>query len=499
MNFLNLNLAGSANDDTEESHHRKLGYKELAEQIIAAIENGTLTPQSILPPSRVLSEQLGVSRDTVFRCYKHLQSLHYVEAHGTRGLFVRDIKNRRSRNMEKLDDADVSTVKNRLSSYGKSMLDSLEPHSIAPDFPALNFGAVPPACLPVRRWRELMRSHAQLASVRNLKYDLEVLGRQELRAALAGYLGRSKGIDCSAAEIAVFNISFSAYSLLGRLILNPGDAIAMEEPGFGGIKNVAAYLGIDILPVPLDSEGISIDALEQAGRKLKLVYVTPNHQEPTGISMSQARRKQLLDWAERNDAWILEDDYDGFFHYGKEPPPTLTSLDQNGRVIYFGSFWELLYPLSTLGFLVVPPGLMPALTKSKILTEGIVDSISQVALAEMLDSGFLQKHSRKLERQFAPKRTTLAYELKRAFGDRIKIMKQSGGLTWFVEFSDWSDEQIRMAARASNFRLLSAEYYYTERPKAGQYVVYFPGLGNDAEIKKMVDRFHLILAGSSLP
>lgn len=487
MNFLALKL-----------QDQKIGYKQLAQLIIEAIEGGTLASQSLLPPSRILADQLGVSRDTVYRCYKHLQHLAYIEARGTKGMFVRggSLSKATRQSLEKEAAAaalvQARRLQSRLSNYGVGMLENTEPHSIAPDFPAIQFGAVPANCLPVRRWRELLQAQAQTASVRNLKYDMEVLGRIELREALAAYVGRSKGITCAAADIAVFNISFSAYSLICRLILNAGDTIAIEEPGFGGIKNVAGYLGLDVFSVPLDEEGLSVKALEQSGKKIKLVYVTPDHQEPTGITMTPGRRRQLLDWAETNDAWLLEDDYDGFFHYGKQPPPNLKLQDQNQRVIYFGTFWQLLYPLATVCFLVLPESFVPILTKSKIQTEGITETMLQLALAEMLQSGFLQKHARKIERGFALKRSSVIHQLKRVFGPRIQINKQNGGLTCFVEFNGWSDGQITKAAKQAGFALLPATYYYSGRGGAGQYVIYFPGFA-EGEIKGLVEAFRAAL------
>jgi GntR family transcriptional regulator/MocR family aminotransferase len=464
------------------------GYKNLAQALVKAIETGQLSANTPLPPSRVLADNVGVSRDTVIRCYKHLQSLGYLETRGTSGTYVRQIGIPKP-GIDADEPVEHQIVEKDLSLFAQKLTSSIQPHAMAPEFAVLNFGSVPPHSLPIRRWRELMQTRSQPASTRNLKYEMEVLGRAELRQALSGYVNRAKGLTTSPSDIAVFNISFTAFSLICRLLLNTGDTIAIEEPGFGGIKNAAAYHDLKVFPLPVDEEGAIVDALERAEVAPKLVYVTSNHHDPTGRTMSLARRKQLVDWAQRTGAWILDDDYDGFFHYGKTLPTPLKSLDKGDRVLYFGTFWQLLYPLTTVGFLVVPKKLMPILWKAKIQTEGITETMPQLALADMLDSGFLQKHARKIETSFATKRRALIFELKKTFGQKIAIEQQSGGITCMVTFKIWHTEQLLQAAKEATLPLLGTSPNYIGACPDGECLIYFPGLGTEAEIKTMVQTF----------
>jgi GntR family transcriptional regulator/MocR family aminotransferase len=468
------------------------GYKNLAQALVKAIETGQLSANTPLPPSRVLADNVGVSRDTVIRCYKHLQSLGYLETRGTSGTFVRQI-GLPSSGVDAEEPVEQKIDEKDLSIYAQKLASSIKPHAMAPEFAVLNFGSVPPHSLPIRRWRELMQTRSQPASTRSLQYEMEVLGRAELRQALSGYVNRAKGLTTSPSDIAVFNISFTAFSLICRLLLNTGDTIAIEDPGFGGIKNSAEYHDLKVLPLPVDEEGAVIDALERAEVVPKLVYVTSNHHDPTGRTMSLARRKQLLDWAHRNNAWILDDDYDGFFNYGKTLPTPLKSLDKDDRVLYFGTFWQLLYPLTTVGFLIVPKKLMPVLWKAKIQTEGITETMPQLALADMLDSGFLQKHARKVESSFATKRRALIFELKKTFGQKIAIDQQSGGITCMVTFKNWSTEQLLKASREASLPLLATTQNYISTSVDGECLIYFPGLGTEAEIKAMVQTFARVL------
>ena len=488
--------------------NRKPGYRELALMIQAAIEDGRLPGGTSLPPTRLMAENLGISRDTVVRCYKHLQSLAYVEPSATRGTLVRTFTqgfttgskgNSAGGVADHAGDNFVQKNINptRLSAYA-ARLTVEDAHAISPDFPALNYGSVPPHALPIRRWRELVQTHSHPAAVRHLRYDMEVLGRGELRKALSNYVNRVKEIACTPDEITVFNISFTSFSLICRLLLNPGDLIAIEEPGFGGIKNVASYHGFEVYPVPLDEDGLVVETLDKSARPIKLIYVSPDHQEPTGKTMPIDRRKQLIAWAQKNGAWIIEDDYDGFFHYGQHLPPSLKSLDNGEHVIYFGSFWQLLYPLTTVCFVVLPAKLMPIVGKSKIETEGMTEAMLQLALADMIESGYLQKHARKLERAFAVKVRTLMFLLKQAFGKDIQVATHSAGLTLMLQFNGWPDGAISEASKTAHLPMMSTAYYYHGKGTPGEFLLYFPGLGDEREIKLAVEVFAAALMASKV-
>lgn len=483
---------------------RKLGYRVIAGFIIDAIERRQLSDRSPLPTTRELAQMLGVSRDTIVRCYRYLQSLSYIETRGTQGTFVRlpsslpAVDAAESSDPFEIDAGETNAggsgasvaASPTVSRYGMAILDSSEPYAIAPDFPSLNFGGLPAHCLPLKRWREHMQERVRQASVRSLRYDKEVMGRDELRQTLSSYLNRSKGLKCRPSDVVIFNVTFYAHSLLCRLLLDPGDVLAVEEPGFNGIKNLALFEGFEIFPVPLDSDGLSVEALSRSPKPVRLIYTMPNHQEPTGLTMPLSRRKQLLAWAEKNNAWIIEDEFDSYFRYGKPELPSLKSLDRSGRVIYFGTFWQILYPLTTLCFMVPPPAILPLLGKSKVQTEGITEPTVQLAVSDLVETGFLQRHIRKLERQFGEKRRSLMYELKRVFGESVRVSRYTGGTTVLVSFSDWTEEIITKTAAAAGLPLLATRYFYV-RPDypLREFVVYFPGFADDREVRRVIEAF----------
>jgi GntR family transcriptional regulator/MocR family aminotransferase len=428
------------------------GYAELSRAIIDAVSSGRLPARSLLPPSRVLAASIGVSRDTVFRCYKHLKSLGWIETRSTGGTYVTGAPE------IKYVTKDLTPDTVRLSEYGRRLLNDSAEKFFAPE-PVIH-GAVPSQSLPTRRWKLAAQRASERLSNYSLMYEEAVLGRPELRSAVSAHLNRSTGIPCAFDEVAIFNVSFNALALICRLFLEPGDVIATEEPGYGGVRDVAAYLGLELLPVTLDAEGLSIEALEQSNKKIKLVYVTPNHQEPSGLTMSFARRKRLLAWAQRNKAFVIEDDYEGFFHYGAKLPPSLKSMDTQDNVIYLGSFWQVLYPITTLCYAVVPVSFMGVLQSAKRNTCSLTENLAQLAVAEMLDDGFLQKHVRKLEANFGEKRRTLIYELKRVFGARVSIPSQTGGLNMMVRFLNAKDQVILQGGLKANLPIASTETFY---------------------------------------
>lgn len=468
---------------------RKPGYRELADAVIKAIENGQLPADTLLPPSRVLAEHAGVSRDTVLQCYRYLQSHGFVESDSTRGTFVSAIAARVKR-----DSGQQDVIESRLSGYGRTMTGNSRLHSITPELLAFNHGAVPKEYLPLRKWRGLSQARFKPVSFSNLDSQMLPMGREELRQAISSFLARAKGLACKSEQVAIFDISFSAIALLCRLLLNAGETMAVEEPGFGVVKNVANFLGIELAPIPVDEEGLVVAELDKAKGKIKLVYVTSSHQEPTGRTLTLERRRQLLAWAKKNDCWIVEDDYDGFLHYGQKTPPSLKFLDTNDNVIYLSTFWQLLYPISTICFVVVPLWLVPILERSKIQVKGLTDAMNQLVLADILDQGYLQMHTRKVEKALTLKRRAFYFELKKALGRSVEIESQSGGVTCLVQFKDLDDAAIIAAAEESGLPLLSTAGQYLGEPCAGEFLAYFAGLSSrEEEIRGVVASFARIL------
>ena len=228
------------------------------------------------------------------------------------------------------------------------------------------YGAIAARDFPALAWRRAYL--AALLSPPSRLYYAPPEGDAALRRALQGYLGRARGLRCDAEQIVIVHGSQQAIDLCARVLLDPDDAFVFEDPGYLMARRCFEATGARLLPVPVDAHGLDTDRLPRDGR-IRLAYVTPSHQFPLGGTLPIARRQALLQWARRQRAWVVEDDYDGEFRYGQRPIDALQSIDTEGRVIYVGTFSKALSPQMRLGYLVLPPALVPAFRQAKRLTD----------------------------------------------------------------------------------------------------------------------------------
>ena len=271
-------------------------YKVLAGELIKCIESGRLISGQTLPPSRELAESLGVSRYTVTRSYDELNAAGYVESRSTSGIFVRSGVRKAAAKAAAANASDVEPLSAELVSRYSARLLAFENLQPNPEYlREINFGAPPADLLPKRTWRQLLQKNLELDLT--LLFQPDVVGRIELREALAYYFLRHKGIECPVDRVAVFSQSQNALNVIFRILFNEGDGIALEEPGFGGVRNIAVAQGMSLHAVPTDEEGLVTDALWNLPQSVRGVYVTPAHQDPCGAVMSLRRRQALIAWA----------------------------------------------------------------------------------------------------------------------------------------------------------------------------------------------------------
>jgi GntR family transcriptional regulator/MocR family aminotransferase len=297
-------------------------------------------------------------------------------------------------------------------------------------------------------------------------------------------------MPCQAEDVAVFSQSQNALNLLVRLLTNPGDSVVVEEPGFGGIRNIAEAFGLKLLPVPVDADGININALKVNEEKISLIYVTPAHHDPTGSVMSLPRRQALLRFAEQHKAWIIEDDYDSNFNHAKRAQPALKALEPEGNVIYLSTFWKLLYPLSAVGFCVLPKSLRTVFARSKALSEPYSNSLEHLALVEMLNDGYLERHIRKVQKIYSSRRRALIAAMKSNFGSFVQIPTESGAMHYLVRFTGWlaspeAELVIAQAAKDAGLSLLSSKYAYMADAHVGEFIVDFASTDEETMAKSI--------------
>ncbi len=250
-------------------------------------------------------------------------------------------------------------------------------------------------------------------------------GNWDLRAAIARHIGISRSVSGSPDDIIVTNGTQQALDIIARVLLEPGDVVAVEKPGYRPPRDLFKALGARVIGVPVDSEGLVVAALPAEAR---IVHVTPSHQFPLGMAMSLSRRRALLAWADRNNAIVVEDDYDSEFRFGGRPLEPLQTIDSTGRVVYVGTFSKTLLPALRLAFMVVPPSLREAAHKAKFVTDWHTATVAQSALAQFIDEGAFARHIRRVSRTYSERHEILTAEIKRNFSDYLDLVPSSTGL-----------------------------------------------------------------------
>ncbi|MDQ4036796.1 MAG: PLP-dependent aminotransferase family protein [Actinomycetota bacterium] len=391
---------------------------QIYRQIRAIILGGRLTRGQMLPPSRDLAKLLGVSRNTVTAAYDQLTAQGFATGRVGAGTFVSN-----ELSLRKQSSAAVRTAKLTPRSVWTDL--PVSEHTTAPgaefDFRA----GVPDASLfPYQSWRRLMSEELRGHRVRSGVYG-EPSGDPRLRAAVAGYLAVSRSITADPRDILITNGTQQAADLLARVLIEAGDCVAVEDPGYQPPRMLFESLGAEVVGVPVDSDGIVVDAIPN---RAKLVYVTPSHQYPLGVALSLRRRIALVDWAARRNAVIMEDDYDtAFADAGKALEP-LHTLDRDGRVIYVGSFSKVMLPTLRLGFLVAPPALREPLRSAKFVTDWHTALPGQLALAGFIEEGGLARHVRKMARIYRVRRDVIRTVIGEELHPWLEPISSAGGM-----------------------------------------------------------------------
>jgi GntR family transcriptional regulator/MocR family aminotransferase len=387
---------------------------QLYDQIRDAINVGRLTPGDQLLPSRQLAGQLGVSRHTVTTAYGRLAAEGYIQGRAGGGSIVAPASPRLPR-----DARLPSALRPSPRFAGWSPLYYPTPPGIRFD---LSAGEPDPAMFPIDLWRR--RVAAAIAADRRPQYG-DPAGHIALRRAIASWISRSRSVTADEDAVIITSGAQHALDLVARLLLEPGDCAVVEEPGYVPAARLLRALGADVKGVPVDDQGLIVDLLPPSAR---LIFVTPSHQFPLGVTMSMQRRRALLRWADCHDAAIIEDDYDSEFRYSDRPLEPLQRLDETGRVIYVGSFSKTLSPAVRLGFAVVPIPLATPLAALRQLIDWHPPAATQAALAGFIEDGLLDKHLQRSRRIYHQRRQIIAAALSGPLAEHLTPLPAYAGL-----------------------------------------------------------------------
>ncbi len=403
-----------------EVHVSLLGRADLAgeiyRQLRAAIIAGRLRAGDRLPPTRELARRLSVSRGTVAVAYDRLSGEGFVTSRVGAGTFVSG----RVARGEPVAHAPGGVLRPR------PIWEHI-PVSAAFASPAryeFRTGLADASRFPFQTWRRLVARELRASAVGRGEYG-DPAGHPALRAAIAAHVGVSRGVPVTARQVTVTSGTQQAFDLIARVLLMPGERVAVEDPGYAPPRRLFDSLGLDVTGVPVDEHGLVIDALPA---DVRLVYVTPSHQYPLGTVMSLPRRIALLEWADRHDAAIIEDDYDSEFRYGGRPIEPLCTLDASGRVIYVGSFSKTMLPTLRLGFIIAPSTLSGALRAAKYVTDWHTPLPTQAALAHFINEGHLARHIRKMRAIYRRRHDKIAQALAGQFARHLVSIPSAAGL-----------------------------------------------------------------------
>lgn len=423
-------------------------FRQLENQLREAIWQGLLAPGERLPSTRRLAKDLAIARNTVINAYDQLVVEGFIETTlGSGARVTHSFPLRKSPLSKTAPSNDKPSTPLTLSSRYQHALPVSSIISLEDPTPARPFRAHTPACneFPSAEWTKLMTRTLRQQPQHWLEKN-QPLGYAPLREAIASYLGASRGLSTQASQIMITAGAQQAVELLAKTYINPGDIVCFEEPGYTPAAMSFKMAGAEVITIPVDEQGIRVEVLNKTVPKAKFVYVTPSHHFPLGITMSQSRRKALLQWASESGAVILEDDYNGEYQYRGRPLATLHAMANPDQVIYLGSFSKLLFPALRLGYMVVPEACTKPLATIRWLTDRHSPPLEQAVLADFIDKGHFARHLRRMRPLYAKRQQAMLDAAQEYLVGIMTIPPLDGGLHLIGWLEDGVKESDILAA-----------------------------------------------------
>ncbi len=463
-------------------------YRQLHEGLRDAVLSGRVAPGTTLPSTRALAAELGVSRNTVLLAFDQLAAEGYLEGAARSGTRVARAFAARSRPGPAGPPPAGGMLSARGQAIARSPMPSLSrggtgPRPFRVGVPALD-------AFPLALWARLTARRWRLGPM--LDYG-DPSGFLPLREAIAEYVRAARGARCGADQVLVVGGSQQGVGLASRVLIDPGAAVWMEDPGYPGARAALLGAGAKLVPVPVDGEGLAVDMGRRLAPGASMAYVSPSHQFPLGVTMSAARRLELLRWAAQTGAWLLEDDYDSEFRYDARPLASLQGMDEDGRVMYVGTFSKTLFPALRLGYLIVPESLIDAFRAARAAADRHSPTVDQAVLADFLSGGHFTRHVRRMRRLYQERQGVLVAAIRDCLEGRLEARPSPAGMHLVAWLTPGTDDEAAAAAAASvGVEAAPLSRYSATLPPRGGLLLGWAGYA-PAAIVEGVDRLARVL------
>jgi GntR family transcriptional regulator/MocR family aminotransferase len=472
-------------------------YKQLYESYRDAIVERRLSGGQRLPSTRSLAAELRISRIPVLNAFEQLIAEGYFESRAGAGTFVAsslpDVLPRAARQSTTANPSGLVGPGPRTVARRPELLLDEEPGPWTTGLEPFQCPSPPLDRFPIKVWSALVTRHSRKLDADSLHYCRDPRGLQALRETIAQYLRTSRAVRCDAEQILVVSGSQQALDLTARVLLDAGSPVWIEDPGYWGARHALRMGGARLVAVPVDDEGLDVEAGIVRCPRPRAVYVTPSHQLPLGVTMSASRRLGLLDWARRRGVWIIEDDYDGEYRYGNLPIASLQGLDRDSRVIYIGTFTKSLFPAIRIGYIVVPRDLVAPFVAVRRAMDMFSPPLIQAVLADFIREGHFDRHLRRTRLLCRKRRSALVAALEREIGSVLRVVgDQAGMFLTTVLPRGYRDRDVALSAARQGVRTFPLSECYLGRARRQGLVLGYGGY-DIPEIADGVRRLRAVL------
>lgn len=467
-------------------------YRQIYEGVRDAILSGKLISGTRLPASRVLAKQLSVSRLTVVNAFEQLLAEGYLEGKPGAGTFVaskipEDLL-QISEAAKKAEKVETDKDDLKISKFARRLAETqtrVSRFQNATRTAAFKNGITAVDEFPFGIWEKIAARSFRQARYKISGYG-EAAGYRPLREAVAAHLAASRGVHCDVEQIFITGGAQQALDLVGRVMLEEGDRVWIEDPCYQEALGVFRAVGARVVPVPVDAEGFDLAEAARRGSAAKLVYITPSHQYPTGVTMSLARRLSLLDWARRAGAWIIEDDYNSEFRYSGRPLASLQNLDRSGRVIYVGTFSKTIFPALRLGCMVVPRNMIEIFRAARNSCDSHSPIFEQALLTDFIAEGHFARHLRRMRTLYEKRQHFLVAQAEEHLEGLLKISKAQSGMHLIGWLAPNFDElEVAEKAFENGLNVMPLSTYCIEAKLPAGIILGYTGF-NEKEIREGV-------------